>query len=100
MITHVVIFWTDQPQEAQRDRLAAGARELLSKVPGVTEFQCGFPVPSPRGVVDGSYAVAISMTFKNQADADAYQAHPLHFRFIEEYFKPLCRRLVVYDFGS
>jgi hypothetical protein len=100
MITHVVVFWTDQPQEAQRERLLAGVRALLPGIPGVREFRCGAPVPSPRGVVDGSYCVAIAMTFVGQAELDAYQKHPQHVRFIEEYLKPLCRRFVVYDFGG
>lgn len=100
MITHVVIFWTDQAHEIHRERLAAGVRELLPQIPGVLEFRSGGPLPSSREAVDGSYTVAISMTFPNQADADAYQKHPLHLRFIEEYLKPLCRRFVVYDFGE
>ncbi len=79
--------------------MLAGARELLSAIPGVTEFRCGVAVPSARGAVDDSFSVAISMTFADQAAADTYQAHPLHIRFVEEVFKPNVRRFVVYDFG-
>lgn len=97
VITHVVVFWTDKPHGENRDRLLAGARELLGAIPGVLEYRCGRPVPSPRGVVDDSFAVAISMTFADQAAADLYQAHPLHVKFVNDYVKPYVKRFVVYD---
>lgn len=46
-------------------------------------------------MVDGSFAVAISMSFTDAA-AEAYQIHQ---KFVEQYVKPLVTRLVVYDFG-
>jgi hypothetical protein len=99
VITHVVIFWTDKPHGENRDKLLAGAREYLAPIPGVKEFRSGVPIPSPRGVVDDGFAVAISMSFETQDDADVYQAHPMHGQFIEECVKPHVKRLVVYDFG-
>lgn len=99
MITHVVVFWTDKPYGENRDRLLAGTRDYLARIPGVQEFRAGVPVPSPRGVVDDGFAVAISMTFVDQAAADVYQQHPLHIDFIERCVKPHVKRLVVYDFG-
>lgn len=99
MITHVVIFWTDKPHAENCDRLLAGAREFLGPIPGVLEYRCGKPVPSPRGVVDDSFSVAISMTFVDQAAADVYQAHPLHLKFIEQCVKPYVKRFVVYDWA-
>lgn len=99
MITHVVIFWTDKPHGENCDRLLAGARDCLGPIPGMLEFRCGKPVPSPRGVVDDSFSVAISMTFADQAAADAYQHHPLHQTFIEQYVKPYVKRFVVYDWA-
>ncbi|TVR51629.1 MAG: Dabb family protein [Puniceicoccaceae bacterium] len=100
MITHVVIFWTDKPGSEDRTKLLEGAKALLGGIPGVREFRTGAPVPSPRGVVDDSFAVAISMTFASQADADAYQTHPDHQVFIDDYVKPYVKRFVVYDFGQ
>jgi hypothetical protein len=96
MITHVVVFWTDKPHGKNRDQLLEGARKLAN-IPGVLEFRTGVPFPSPRAVVDDSFAVAISMTFKDQAAADAYQTHPIHAEFVEKCVRPLARRLIVYD---
>jgi hypothetical protein len=97
MISHIVIFWVDKPHAENRDALLKGCGELLPKIPGVLEFRAGVPVPSPRAVVDDSFAVGISMVFADQAAADTYQSHPIHLEFIEKYAKPYARRLVVYD---
>jgi hypothetical protein len=99
MITHVVIFWTDKNDPQARQKLLEGTR-LLADIPGVLEYRQGPPVPSPRGVVDDSFTAAISMTFASTADADAYQTHPLHVKFVQEYVKPLVKRFVVFDFGT
>jgi hypothetical protein len=99
MITHVVVFWTDKPPGEAQEKIVAGARELLAEIPGAMEFRSGIPVSSSRGLVDDSFSAAISMTFEDQAAADAYLAHPLHLQFVEECLKPWARRVVVYDFG-
>ncbi|MGF1450056.1 MAG: Dabb family protein [Opitutales bacterium] len=100
MITHVVVFWVNAPVAENAEKLLDGCRKLLTDIPGVQNFRVGAPVPSSRGIVDGSYAVAISMDFTDQAAADAYQAHPQHVGFVNDYFKPLVGRAVVYDFGG
>ena len=66
MITHVVVFWTDKPPGEAQEKIAAGARELLAEIPGALEFRSGIPVPSTRGVVDDSFAAAISMTVRRR----------------------------------
>ncbi|MGF1678692.1 MAG: Dabb family protein [Candidatus Methylacidiphilales bacterium] len=99
MITHVVIFWVDKPHAEHAERLLEAARKL-GDIPGVENFRVGPPTPSPRGAVDDSFGVAISMDFADQAVAQAYQEHPLHADFIEGGFKQYCRRFVVYDFQS
>jgi hypothetical protein len=98
MITHLVVFWTDKPIAEHQAKLEEGTR-MLRDIPGVLEYRYGVPVPSPRGVVDDSFAVAISMTFTDQAAADTYQAHPIPQKFVTEYVKPLVKRFVVFDFA-
>lgn len=99
MITHVVVFWTDAPLEENRAKLLAGAK-LLGDIPGVLNFRVGSALPSPRGAVDDSFSVAISMDFETQADADTYQDHPLHHEFIKNYIGSVAKRFVVYDYSS
>ncbi|MGE9297215.1 MAG: Dabb family protein [Puniceicoccales bacterium] len=99
MITHVVVFWLDKPYGENREQLLKAAKEMLGGIPGCENFRAGVAVPSARGVVDDSFAVAISMDFADQAAADTYQSHPDHVRFVTEAVKPLVKRFVVYDFG-
>ena len=56
-------------------------------------------VPSHRPVVEQSYQVALNFIFADKKSQDDYQTHPLHVEFLEKVFKPLCRKVVVYDFA-
>jgi hypothetical protein len=49
-------------------------------------------------VVDQSYQVALNIVFEDKATQDAYQVHPEHVKFVEEVFKRVCKRVVIYDF--
>jgi len=99
MITHVVLFWTDHPAESNRAVLLEGARRL-GEIPGVLNFHCGVPEPSPRGAVDDSFTVAITMDFESSEALEVYQEHPVHREFLATTFKDTCKRFVVYDIAS
>lgn len=97
MFSHIVVFWTkDDPQAAEK--LAEAAHRLLQPIPGILSFHVGRMVPSSRSVVDQSYQVALNLTFANKKAEEEYQVHPRHIEFVENYFKPLCTRVVIYDF--
>ena len=98
MFSHLVIFWTDPEKPHAADKLIAGANEYLKSIPGVLTFHVGKMVRSHRDVVDQTYQVALNLTFPDTATQDAYQTHPRHVEFVEKVFKPLCRKVVVYDF--
>ena len=99
MITHVVIFWVDKPHADNKTELLEAAAKL-GDIPGCENFRSGGPVSSPRGAVDDSFAVAISMDFADEATAQFYQDHPIHQEFLATAFKDYCKRFVVYDFES
>lgn len=96
--SHVVIFWTDPNIPNSADQLIAGAEKYLRPIPGVLHFHVGKMVPSHRPVVDQSYQVALNLVFPNKKAQDDYQVHPLHVEFVEKVFKPLQKKVVVYDF--
>ncbi len=98
MFTHVVIFWinTEDPQAV--DKLIAGAEKYLRPIPGIVNFQVGRMAPSSRPVVDQSYQVGLSVVFTDKKAQDDYQVHPLHVEFVEKVFKPVMKKVVVYDF--
>ncbi len=100
MLSHIVVFWTDPNKPDAVEKLIAGAKEYLPKVPGVLSFHIGTMVSSPRPVVDQSYQVALNTTFKDRAAEQAYQVHPLHLEFVEKAYKPNCVKVVIYDFAD
>ena len=98
MFSHVVIFWTDpQKPNAVKD-LLAGANKYLKNIPGVLHYHIGKMVGSHRPVVDQTYQVALNLIFPDKKSQDDYQVHPLHLEFVEKVFKPVCQKVVVYDF--
>lgn len=98
MFSHVVIFWTDPHDPQAADKLIAGAQKYLEPLPGILHFHIGRMVPSHRPVVDQTYQVALNITFDTKRAQDDYQAHPQHVEFVEKVFKPVCKKVVVYDF--
>ncbi len=99
VLTHAVFFWTDKPHGEARDKLLAAARELLTRIPGPVEFRSGLALPSSRGVVDDSFAVALALTFPDRDTMMAFRQHPLHTKFVEEYVLKLSTRRVAYEFA-
>ena len=98
MFSHVVIFWTDPADRKAADELIAGAKKYLAPLPGIIHFHVGTMAPSQRPVVDQSYQVALNVVFDSKQAQDDYQVHPLHLEFVEKVFKPVCKKVVVYDF--
>ena len=97
MFSHVVIFWTDPANPKAADELIAGAEKYLKPIPGVLHYHIGKMVPSHRPVVDQSYQVALNLVFPDKKAQDDYQVHPMHVEFVEKVFKPIMKRVVVYD---
>ena len=98
MFSHVVIFWTKPGNPRAIDELVAGAEKYLRDIPGMLQFHVGRMARSHRPVVDQSYQVALNTIFTDQKAQDDYQVHPSHVEFVEKVFKPLCDRVLIYDF--
>ena len=99
MITHVVIFWVDKPVKKHAEALLAAAKKL-EEIQGVKHLRFGPPVESDRGVVDDSFAVAMTMEFKSEKALKKYVKHAQHVKFIQGPVKASVRRIVAYDFES
>jgi hypothetical protein len=78
--------------------LIAGATQYLPDIPGIQFFHVGKMAGSPRPVVEQTYQVALNIVFPDRQTHDQYQAHPSHEEFVQKVFKPLCTRVVIYDF--
>ena len=86
--------------EDAEKRLVDGLHQYLPGIPGVISMHVGRCAPSDRPVVDQTYQVALNITFTHKLVQDAYQAHPQHVEFVENVFKQVCDRVVIYDFGD
>jgi hypothetical protein len=97
MIIHSVYFWLKRGvTPARRSRFPAAVRKL-SAIPSVSKIHVGPPAKlAVRNVTDRSFAVALTILFKDAAAHDAYQVHPIHEAFVEKN-KSLWARVLVFD---
>jgi hypothetical protein len=79
-ILHTVIFDLKYPMGAvEAEKFLTDGYNILTKVPGVHDFQVLYQC-SPKN----DYRYGFFMRFTNQADFEAYTAHPDHSRFVSE----------------
>ena len=94
---HQVYFWLKNPgSDAGREKLIEGLKKYLTGIEVLQAYHIGVPAGTPRTVVDGSYDVSWLAVFKDKAARDAYQVHPDHKKFVDEY-GPLFEKVIVYD---
>jgi hypothetical protein len=98
MLVHTVIFWLRSDlAPAQREAFRTEGLESLRAIPAVAALYLGGPAPiPPRPVVDVTYTFAVTILFADIAAHDAYQVHPLHRAFVEN-FKASWERVQIYD---
>jgi hypothetical protein len=96
LFVHHVYFWLNEPENREAfDKLVAGL-EKLSRVSTIQMSHIGKPADTDRDVIDRSYQVSWLTLFASKADQDAYQADPIHLRFVEE-CSALWSKVRVYD---
>jgi len=97
-IEHVVLCWLEHPDKKNRAKVIETTRELAA-IPGVMNLRVGPVLPNEREVVDDSFDVGISMTFRNREDMENYVNHDKHVRRLKEVFLPLCEKIRIHDFS-
>jgi hypothetical protein len=92
-----VFFWLNNPDsESDKQQLMEGLNTLGS-IDEVNVLVVGTPASTiEREVVDNSFDVSELMIFESVEAQDAYQVHPIHTEFVENY-SHLWERVVVYD---
>jgi len=83
--------------EEQIAGLIRDCKTMLGPLPCVKQLDVGRPLGKARGVVDGSYHVAVVVYFADQAGYDTYIKHPQHLKLVAKH-KALWQKIVVYDF--
>lgn len=96
-IQHVVLLWLSSPSDAAVNTIIKNTY-ALKNIPQVQSLHVGPAIKNPRPVVDSSYHVGITLTFKTQEDLQSYVEHPIHQHFVDTYVKGKLAKMVVYDF--
>jgi hypothetical protein len=96
-LAHHVFFWLKNADSIEdRNKLIEGLN-TLRKIESIKKLIIGIPASvEKRDVVDNSYQVSELMFFDNVEGQNAYQVHPLHKKFIEDYGS-LWQKVLVYD---
>ena len=95
---HHVYFWLNEEHQTAEQRAAfeAGLVELL-KIEKIAEGAWGCPAATEvRPVTENSWDYALSIKFASQTEHDAYQIHPQHDLFVDQ-FKDFWARVQVMD---
>lgn len=98
MLLHNVYFYLNEGvTDSEKKGFEKGTKKFLSAVPEIQKFDIGIPAGTPaRDVVDHSFGYSIFVWFKNIDDHNAYQVHPAHEEFINN-FSGLWKKVQVID---
>jgi hypothetical protein len=93
---HAVYFWL-RPEltREQRDAFVQGLQSLRG-IETVRSGWIGVPAATDRPIIERGYSYALTLVFPDDAAQEAYQVHPVHDRFREE-FGNFFTRVVIYD---
>lgn len=98
LLRHVVLFtFNDDATEQQVDEIVKAFGELPSKVKEIHGYEWGTN-NSPEGLNKG-HTHAFLVTFKSEADRDAYLPHPAHKEFVTK-LKPILKDVTVIDYWA
>ncbi len=97
-LRHVVLFaYVEGAGPAER----AEVTRRFSSLPAIMPFHVGFERGvnnSPEGLSHG-FDQCFMLSFKDEADRDAYLPHPAHLEF-GRFVKPLLRDVLVFDYWT
>lgn len=94
---HMVFFWLKDPEdEKSRDKFIKELNKFIGKMKMIERSHIGYPADTDRPVIDNTWTYSLVVTFKNKAEHDAYQAHEVHKKFVEN-ASDLWNRVQIYD---
>ena len=99
-LLHVVIIRLNNPGDPEAQRKIIAASESFRQIPGVQTVHVGKVLSGNRPHQDSNFDVGLVMGFKSKEDMDAYIAHPIHVKAVNEVLKPLAEDYTSYDFTN
>lgn len=99
-VTHVVLLWLKDPQDAAGRQQIIEASKSFKQIPGVLSVAVGIPLPDTRPTVDTTYDLGIAITMRDKAALEAYGPHPIHQKAANEVLLPRIKSIKAYDIES
>jgi hypothetical protein len=98
VLRHVVLFkFKSDATAAQIQQVVEAFRALPGKIPAIQSFEWGTDV-SPEGKAQG-FTHCFLVTFRTEADRDAYLPHPAHQEFVGV-LRPILDDVLVVDYWT
>lgn len=98
LLRHVVMFtFNDDATEEQVDTVVKAFGELPKKIKEIHDYEWGTN-NSPEGL-NKTHTHCFLVTFKSEADRDAYLPHPAHKEFVS-ILKPILKDVTVVDYWA
>ena len=96
-LVHHVFFWLKNLESADDLNQLIEGIHTLKQIKSVKKIKIGLPAnTTKRDVIDDSYSVSLLTLFDDVRGHDAYQSHPVHLKFVENY-SSLWSKVIVYD---
>ncbi|GMW01253.1 MAG: hypothetical protein AMXMBFR84_23900 [Candidatus Hydrogenedentota bacterium] len=96
LLRHVVLFkWKEGVDPAAIAAIEAGYDEMAGLIPEIHDLEWGRNIPA--NARNQGYSHCLLVTFKSEADLDAYAKHPEHNRF-RDAAMPYVESIIVVDY--
>jgi hypothetical protein len=93
---HSVYFWLRPDLTAEQQQSFVRALQSLRAIENVQHGWIGRPAGTDRPIIERSYSFALTLVFADAAAQGAYQVHPVHDRFRQD-FGDFWSRVLIYD---
>lgn len=96
LFVHHVFFYLKRPDQASDKAKLLEGLNKLAKCPTIKMVHIGTPAQTNRDVIERTYSYSWLCFFDSAADEEAYQKHPIHDDFRNNY-ADLWEKVVIYD---
>ena len=96
MIERYVYIRLKPEHTGERETIAARARELLPRLPGVVSAAVGLPADEHA---DKAWDLGFAVRFQSIDDVEGYRTHPEHRQFVDDYLQPRTKVIKAWNFA-
>jgi hypothetical protein len=96
-VQHVVLLWFTARTDSWIQQVEAETLKLRA-IPQVLSLETGQAIKSNREIVDDSFDLGITVTFRSVEDMKKYLVAPRHTKFVDTWLTGRLDKMQVYDF--